>query len=121
MKGLSYIYSFFALMGEKISVFFKNKFDISVTKRSQITGLMLGFLTLLGVVFRAENFIVQEFPAKWLLLAFALICPFLIMLVTIFNIKIKNETFNKIWHFLFMFLMPIITLTRTECLNSIFI
>lgn len=121
MKGLSYIYSFFALMGEKISVFFKNKFDISVTKRSQITGLILGFLTLLGVVFRAENFIVQEFPAKWLLLAFALICPFLIMLVTIFNIKIKNETFNKIWHFLFMFLMPIITLTMTECLNSIFI
>ncbi len=121
MKGLSYIYNFFALMGNKISTFFKNKFEITVTKRSQIIGLVLGFLTLLGVVFRAENFIVQDFPARWALLAFALICPFIIMLVTIFNVKIKNETFNKIWHFVILLLMPIVLLTMTECLNSIFI
>ncbi len=121
MKALSCLYNFLALMGEKISVFFKNKFDVSVTKRSQITGLIIGFLTLLGVVFRAENFIVQEFAARWLLLAFALACPFIIMIATIFNIKIKNEKFNKIWHLIFLLLMPIITISMTECLNGIFI
>ncbi len=121
MKILSSLYNSFASIGKRISVFFKNSFEVTVTKRSKITGLIFGLLTLLLVVFRAENFISQQFPTKWLLLAFSLVCPFIIALLIIFNITIKNNILNKIWHFVVLFLMPFATITMTECLNSIFI
>ena len=35
--------------------------------------------------------------------------------------KIKNDIINKVWHFLFLLLVPIVTITMTECLNNVFI
>ena len=112
---------FFASASKKIATFLKKNFEISYTKKSKIIGMVIAFLTLLGVVFRAENFINQEFSAKWILLIFALICPFILYFTAAYTVKIKNDIFNKIWHFVFLFLMPIITITMTECLNGIFI
>lgn len=106
---------------QKIATLIKNNFEVTFSKKSNIIGLILGFLTLLGVVFRAENFIVQEFATKWVLLLFALICPFIIAISCVFNVKIKNSLFDKIWHFVLLLLMPIIAITMTECLNGIFI
>ncbi len=121
MKILGNIYNFMASTGEKIFNFLNKHFEVTVTKRSKITGFVLGFITLLGVVFRAENFISQTFSQKWLLLVFVLICPIIITAITVFNIKIKNDIFNKIYHFVILFLMPIVAITMTECLNGIFI
>lgn len=121
MKFLNAVEDFLASTCKKIVTFLQNNFEVISTKRSKVTGLIIGFLTLLGVVFRAENFITQEFNAKWLLLIFSLICPFILFLTTAITVKIKNEIFNKVWHFVFLLLMPFITITMTECLNGIFI
>ena len=121
MKFLNAVEDFLTSTCKKIVTFLQNNFEVISTKRSKVTGLIIGFLTLLGVVFRAENFITQEFNAKWLLLIFSLICPFILFLTTAITVKIKNEIFNKVWHFAFLLLMPFITITMTECLNGIFI
>ncbi|MBE6808964.1 MAG: hypothetical protein E7524_05775 [Ruminococcaceae bacterium] len=104
-----------------ITVFLKKNFEVTSTKRLKIAGLSIGFITLLGVVFRAENFLAQEFSAKWWLLIFALVCPFILTVITAFTIRIRSNLFNQIWHFLLLLLMPIVTVTMTECLNGIFI
>jgi len=106
---------------EFIKKFLKNNFELSYTKRSKIIGLIIGMLTLLGVVLSVEQFTSQEFSSKWWLLAFVLICPFILGITAAVNITIKNDLFNKIWHFIVLFLMPIVTITMTEGLNNVFI
>jgi len=101
--------------------FLKNNFEITSSKRSKIVGAIICTITLLSVVIFVNTYLSQEFVSKWLLLAFGLAAPFLLWLVTAYTVKIKNDLFNKIWHILFIFLMPIITITMTECLNNIFI
>ncbi|MBR4122905.1 MAG: LTA synthase family protein, partial [Clostridia bacterium] len=81
----------------------------------------IGLVTLLAVVIFSNQFTSQEFSKKWLLLAFALICPFILGLSAAYKINIKNQLADKIWHFAFLLLLPIITITMTECLNSVFI
>ncbi len=101
--------------------FLKNNFEISSTKKSKITGIVLLFATLLWVVLSVNTFTSQEFKGKWLLLAFALFCPFLLGLSAAFTVRITNEILNKIWHLVFLFLIPIIAITMTEALNNVFI
>lgn len=104
-----------------IKTFFINTFEITSTKKSKITGFSLAGVLLLIVVFFNNQFTRLEISAKWLLLLFALVAPLIIGAYVAFTIKIKNDLFNKIWHFIFFMLMPIITITMTECLNNIFI
>lgn len=104
-----------------IKNFFINNFKITSTKKSKITGSIITAVLLLFVVFESGKFITLEFSTKWLLLGFALIAPFIIGAFIAFSIKIKNDKFNKVWHFLLIFLMPFVTITMTECLNNIFI
>ena len=104
-----------------IKNFFINNFKITSTKKSKITGSVITAVLLLFVVFESGKFITLEFSTKWLLLGFALIAPFIIGAFIAFSIKIKNDKFNKVWHFLLIFLMPFVTITMTECLNNIFI
>ncbi len=101
--------------------FLKNNFEISSTKKSKITGIVLMFAALLWVVLSVNTFTSQEFSGKWWLLAFALACPFLLGLSAAFTIKITNEKLNKIWHLVFLLLIPFITISMTEALNNIFI
>ncbi len=101
--------------------FLKNNFDMTSTKKSKIAGSVIGAVTLLAVVLLVDRFTSQEFTAKWLLLAFALMSPFILGIATAYTVTIKNDLFNKIFHFCFMFLMPILSITMTEALNGIFI
>lgn len=101
--------------------FLKDNFEVTVTKRSKITAMALIFVTLAVVILDVNAYTSQDFAYKWILLAFTLICPFIIGAVALFNVKIKNELFNKIWHIVFFFLMPVVTITMTECLNNVFI
>ena len=104
-----------------IKNFFINTFEITSSKRSKITGSAVAGVLLLIVVFFNNQFTKLTTSAKWWLFAFALVAPFIIGAFIAFTIKIKNDLFNKIWHFVFFMLMPIITMTMTECLNNIFI
>lgn len=101
--------------------FIQENFQITSTKKSKITGVVLLFVTLLWVVLSVNTFISQDFSGKWLLLAAALFCPFILGLSAAFTIRITNDCLNKIWHLVFLLLMPIIAITMTEALNNIFI
>ena len=81
--------------------FVDNNFKITSTKNSKIVGIVLLAITLLWTVLSVNTFISQEFSSKWLLLAFALICPFILGLSAAFSVRIKNDTFNKVWHLVF--------------------
>lgn len=104
-----------------IKNFLVNTFEITSTKKSKITGASVAGVLLLTVIIFNSQFTRLLTSSKWLLLAFALVAPFIIGAFITFNIKIKNSLINKIWHFVFFILSPIITMTMTECLNNIFI
>ncbi len=104
-----------------IKNFFVNNFEITSTKKSRIIGLSVAGILLLVVVFFNNQFLKLETSAKWLLFLFALVSPLIIGIFIAFNTIIKNDLFNKIWHFVFFMLSPVITMTMTECLNNIFI
>ena len=80
---------------EKLLSFFSHNFEITSSKRSKIAGFVLGFLTMLAVVLNVNAFISQEFAAKWLLLAFCMVCPFVIGLSAAYTLSFKNETVKK--------------------------
>jgi len=104
-----------------IKNFFVNNFEITSTKKSRTIGLCVAGILLLVVVFFNNQFLKLETSAKWLLFLFALVSPLIIGIFIAFNTIIKNDLFNKIWHFVFFMLSPVITMTMTECLNNIFI
>ena len=104
-----------------IKNFLVNTFEITSTKKSKITGASVAGILLLTVIIFNSQFTRLLTSSKWLLLAFALVAPFIIGAFITFNIKIKNSLINSIWHFVFFILSPIITMTMTECLNNIFI
>ncbi len=104
-----------------IKNFFINTFEVSTNKKSKITGASIAGALLLVVVFFNNQFIKLSSDAKWWMFAFALVAPLIIGTCIAFTVKIKNDLFNKIWHFVFFLIMPIITMTMTECLNNIFI
>ncbi|MBQ6717626.1 MAG: sulfatase-like hydrolase/transferase [Clostridia bacterium] len=124
-KVLDTVSCFFTAVVPKIlniiKNFFVNNFEIKTTKKSKITGASVAAVLLLVVVFFNAQFTKLETGAKWWLFAFALIAPFIIGLFIAFTTKIKNALFDKIWHFVFFMLIPIVTMTMTECLNNIFI
>jgi len=106
---------------QSVRDFLYNTFEVTSTKRSKIIGAVIGVITLLAVVLSVHEFTSQDFSSKWLLLAVALICPFILFLTTAFTVRFKSDLFDKIWHLALLFLMPIVSITMTECLNDIFI
>lgn len=108
-------------MRRRIIEFLNRNFEVTTSKKLKLVAAIVGGVTLLPVILLVEQFTSQEFASKWVVLAFALICPFILALATAINIRIKNEKFNKIWHFVFLFIMPIIAMTMTEALNGVFV
>ena len=106
---------------ETLPRFFRENFEVTSSNRSKVIGAIIGAVTLLAVILSVEQFTSKDFSSKWILLAFALICPFLLAFTAAVSVKIKNEKFDKIWHFVFLFLMPFVTITMTEALNNVFI
>ena len=124
-KVFNTVSSFFATVVPKILTiiknFFINNFEITSTKKTRIAGASVAGILLLVVVFFNNQFAKLDSWAKWWMFAFALIAPLIIGAFITFTTKIKNDLINKIWHFVFFMLVPIITMTMTECLNNIFI
>ena len=113
--------SILAFFGTRLPEFLNNNFEITSTKRSKLIGAVLSFVTLIAVILDVNAYTSQDFASKWLLLAFALFCPFILGFTAAYSIRIKNDLFNKIWHMIFILLMPFVTITMTECLNDVFI
>ncbi len=112
------VHSFFK---NKVLSFLKENIEITTSRRSKIIGTIIAAVSLIIVVLSVDAYTSQNFAAKWLLLAFGLAAPFILWFFCAYTIRIKNEKINKVWHFIFLFLMPFITITMTECLNNIFI
>ncbi len=106
---------------EKLKTFFDNNYVVTSTKKLKITGTVVAAVLMLTVMFFSNQFIHLENRAKWLFLAISLIAPTLIGLSIAYTVRLKKERANKIWHFVFFFLMPIVTMTMTEILNNVFI
>ena len=113
--------SILAFFRTRLPEFLNNNFEITSTKRSKLIGSVLSFVTLIAVILDVNAYTSQDFASKWLLLAFALFCPFILGFTAAYSIRIKNDLFNKIWHMVFILLMPFVTITMTECLNDVFI
>ena len=114
----TYIPKFFK---EILPEFLKENFEITSTKLSKRVGTIVSAILVLIVVIDHKQFTIQTFDTKWILLAFCLIFPLLIGLLISYTVKIKNKWIHKIWHFCVLFLMPIVSISMTECLNGIFI
>lgn len=107
--------------GSTIIKFLKNNLEISYSKTSKITGIVICLLSLFLVVLSVNTYSSLGFSVRWILLSVDLALPFILGLTTIFTIKLTNETARKIFHFVLLFLMPIVIMTMTECLNNVFI
>ena len=101
--------------------FFVDTFEITSTKKTKITGGIIGGVLLLAVAFLNNEFISLTIKSKWWLLVFSLVAPLIIGVCVAFTVKIKNDIINKIWHFVWILLLPVVIITMTECLNKIFI
>ncbi|MBQ7726627.1 MAG: sulfatase-like hydrolase/transferase, partial [Clostridia bacterium] len=99
----------------------KERFEVSSTKVSKIVGAVIFSVTMAALLLDIRAYTSQEFPQKWLLLAVTLLCPFILGAATAFHVTIKSEKANQIWHFVFLLLMPVLSITVTEALNGIFI
>ncbi len=115
IKFVSYFFS------ETLPDFLKNTFEITYSKVSKITGSVLCLLSLILVILSIDTYSSLEYSVRWLLMATDLALPFFIALATIYTVRIKNSLLNQIWNFVFFLLMPIVTITITECLNNVFI
>lgn len=97
----------------------------NISFKTSKSGFLIGFviatvLTILTVVNRA-SFIDLESSARWYLLFVALIFPLITGAAVFYSLKINSDRFSKVFHILLLFLMPILSISMTECLNGIFI
>ena len=93
--------------------FFTENFEITSTKKSKIIGTVICAVTLIAVILDVNAYTSQEFASKWVLLAFALMCPFILGIAAAYSVVIKTDRLNKIMHFAGLFLMPFVTITMT--------
>ena len=66
-------------------------FEMTSSIKSKMVGFVVCGISLLSVVLLVEEFTSQDFEGKWYLLAFALMCPFLLGFCVAYNFKIKNS------------------------------
>ena len=101
--------------------FIKSNFEFNSTKKSKIIGAVISAVLLIVVVVFNQSFIGKTSSSKWLLYSSAFILSALIGLFSAYTLKIKDENIRKIFAVILFALLPIITITMTECLNNIWI
>ncbi len=101
--------------------FLKQNFEISTKKSRKITSAAVTSVLLLAVVFLNNSFIKQQDSHRWLLLATAMILPLVTGVLICFKIRVKNAAVGKVVFIILFALIPILSITMTECLNGILI
>ncbi len=121
-KYISFLLDFLSRFFTQIlPKYIKENFEITSSKASKITGCIVGLVLMITVIIFNNSFLSQEYASKWLLLAIALILPFVITLAIIYNIKIKDTVTKKVLFVVLFAIMPILSMTMTECLNNIYV
>ena len=106
---------------EALPNYFKNNFEITTTKSSKIIGAVLCLAGILLVIFSINTYNTLSISNRWIIMALDLALPFVIAAVTIFRIKINHSLTRQILGFVILLLLPLLTITITECLNGVFI
>ena len=91
------------------------------SKVGLITGGIVAGVLMIFTIINYRSFIDLQNSSRWLLLFCALILPLLIGASIAYTLVIKSERFNRGFHISLIFLMPFISITMTECLNTVFI
>ena len=111
----------YSIFWEKLPAFLNKTFEVSYTKTSKITGSVLCLICIIGVILNINAFLKLSISSRWVLMALDMFLPFAIALATIFTVRFKSEKARKIFGFVLLFLMPILFITITECLNGVFV
>ncbi len=106
---------------ETVPTFVKENVEFVSTKASRITSTVITVFLVAVVMLNYRSFTEQTFPEKWVLLSFCLLFPFLIGACIRFRLVIKNAVLKHVLVATFVAVFPILVMSMTECLNSIFI
>ena len=97
----------------------------NMTFKTSKTGFLIGGLVaavlMIFTIINRSSFIELESSSRWLLLFCALVLPLFAGGAVTYTLVIKDENFNRAFHIALIFAMPVLSITMTECLNSIFI
>ena len=86
-----------------------------------LTGGLFSAVLMIFTIANRSSFIDIENTSRWYLLFAGLVLPLIIGASIAYTLTIKSDYFNKFFHVILVFLMPILSITMTECLNSIFV
>ncbi len=110
---------FIVKISKIVFCFLKENIEITSTKKSKIVAAILGGALLVVTLVDVTAYTSLDFKAKWLLLAFTLLMPFILAAITAYTIKIKHDLTDKIVHGALILLLPFVSMTMTECLNNV--
>ncbi len=111
----------YMFLAEKVPDFINKHFEITHTRKSKIAGCAVCLLSLFLVIFCIDTYLKIDIGVRWILMALDLFLPFILGLSIIYTVRLKNKRTNKIAGFIIFLLMPIATMTMTECLNNVFV
>lgn len=99
----------------------KDSFTVKSTKATKIAGVCVSSVLIALVIIFNKSFVNSELKSRWLLFSAAYVLAIVVGLITAFGIKITNKHLQKLWLVLSFVFFPILSVTMTECLNSIWI
>ncbi len=99
----------------------KENITVSRSKSGTITGAVLACVLTVFTLIGSSSFITLNNYSRWILLAIAFMLPVLIGVACAYRISLKEERHQKAFSIILIFLLPIVTITMTECFNGVFI
>ena len=106
---------------QSVYEWFRENTVLKSTKTGFIIGSVFTAVLMIVTIINRNSFIETETTGRWLLLGVALMMPLIIGLEIAYKFTITDEHKNNVFHIVMIFLLPILSITMTECLNSIFI
>ncbi len=116
-RTLSKINGFF----KKTIFWLKDNVTITSGKTGFITGSVFAAVLMIISVLNYSSFTSLESEYRWVLLAVALLLPLIIGFEIAYKVSVNDDFANKIFGVILIFLLPLLSITMTECLNGIFV
>lgn len=101
--------------------FLRYNFYTKTNKKRKLCAIIVTAVFETLVLVSLNKFITFEYSSKWLLLAISIILPLIVGLNIAYSVRTKSAAVHKTYVFVLMALLPVVTITMTECLNKIFI
>ena len=96
-------------------------FYTKTSKNLKFLGVVVTAVLETLVLVSLKKFTELDTSAKWWLLAVAVVLPLIVGIRIAYTVRTKVVIIHKIYTFVLMALLPLITVTMTECLNNIFV